>query len=234
MTYSNTPNQPSYIIGLDLGKKRDYTALVVLKQTFSYVGDTPTYDLIHLDRWRGKDYLDAIPIISAVRKKVLDLAGREYISRNTIIPGNWRPSIDLVIDQTGVGEGVIESLRAAGLDCYGILIHGGEKAASMPGGWRVPKRELVGTAEVLLQNKRLHFAKELKMADVLLNELQSFKATIKLSTGHVSYAADETWRDGEHDDTVLALCIAAWFGESHDPRGWDELDRYMDLQLGRA
>lgn len=196
---------PSYIIGLDLGKKHDYTAMAVLNQTMpnDVTRSESAYQLIHLDRWRGRDYLEAIPEVRKVVNRLQQVAWERETDG----------TVSLVVDQTGVGEAVVESLRAAGLDCYGISIHGGENVSTMPGGWRVPKRELVGTAEVLLQSKRLQFADRLELANILRSELQSFKATIKITTGHVSYGADESWREGEHDDTVLALAMALWYGE---------------------
>jgi hypothetical protein len=133
------------------------------------------------------------------------------------LPGAGNPVISLVVDQTGVGESVIESLRAAGLGFAGILIHGGDAVSDMDGGYRVPKRELVGTVDVLLQNRRLRIAKTLPMAEVLVQELEAFKATTKLTTGHTSYAADESWRENPHDDTVLAVAMACWYGEVKDP-----------------
>lgn len=224
----------TYIIGLDLGKKRDYTALAVLDQQDDPSGGR-SYTLVHLERWRDRDYLDCIPAIRRVSDALQQKnqnhyqAYRQQATMWTDLSYHDAP-ISLIVDQTGVGEAVIESLRNAGLDCYGVMIHGGDSVSRMDGGWRVPKRELVGTVEVLLQNQRLKFSKGLALADVLQAELQSFKATIKLSTGHVSYAADETWREGEHDDTVLALCMAAWFAEQDDPHAWDELNRYYSRQ----
>jgi hypothetical protein len=230
----------SYMLGLDLGKKRDYTALAVLKQSRVPTGRTIqawagerldgtsiyemepeleySYDLIHLDRWQGKDYRAAIPAVHLVMERVRHAARQEFFELNGFFgTGNGEPVISLVVDQTGVGEAVIESLREAGLACEGIIIHGGDAVSRMDRGYRVPKRELVGTVEVLLENRRLRIGKSIPMASVLVQELQTFKAKIKLTTGHTSYAADEAWRENPHDDTVLAVALAAWYGEHVDP-----------------
>lgn len=45
--------------------------------------------------------------------------------------------------------------------------------------------------------------------EILTAELQNFRAQITTS-GHDSY---EAWREGAHDDTVLATALACWFGE---------------------
>lgn len=216
------------------------TALAVLKQTRvptgpstqSYAGfeltsgaiyrSVPefqyTYDLVHLARWRDRDYRDAIPEVEKVVQQMNQTAYAEYFrATGNGRPGAGNPVISLLVDQTGIGESVIESLRAAGLGFTGILIHGGDAVSEMEGGYRVPKKELVGIVEVLLQNRRLRIARALPMASVLVQELEAFKATTKLTTGHTSYAADESWRENPHDDTVLAVAMAAWFGETQDP-----------------
>jgi len=38
----------------------------------------------------------------------------------------------------------------------------------------------------------------------------SFKVKINLKTAHDSY---EAWREGQHDDLVLFVALAAWFAE---------------------
>jgi hypothetical protein len=233
---------PAYILGLDLGKKRDWTALAVVNQIGfptgqsyrTWVGYGPgweavydtvdeleyRYDLVHLDRWQGKDYRDAIPVVESVVQRLHQVAYQEFFeARGYTRAGEGEPMISLVVDQTGVGEAVIESLRGAGLSCQGIIIHGGDAVNKMDGGYRVPKRELVGVVEVLLQNRRLRIPKALPMSSVLVQELQAFKATIKLTTGHTTYAADESWRENPHDDTVLAVALAAWYGEHVNPAG---------------
>lgn len=226
---------PTYIVGVDLAKKSDYTALVVLKRTVPQFGGYPLYDAIHIDRWRNRDYSAAIPEIERVQDRLRSINTQWMLEHRGYVSGDQDGvTVSTIIDQTGVGEAVIESLRAAGLQCSGIIITGGDKAHKMESGdgWRVPKKELVATVEVLLQNRRLRVAEGLAMAPVLMQELQAFKATIKLSTGNVSYAADETWRENPHDDTVLALAMAAWFGENHDPYAWDEFDRWMVSNAG--
>lgn len=207
----------AYMLGLDLGKKRDWTALSVLKQTRGATGEY-SYDLIHLDRWQGKDYRAAIPVVNAVVSRVNQAGYQDFFNVHGYTrAGESEPLISLVVDQTGVGEAVVESLREAGLTCQGIVIHGGDTVNRMDGGYRVPKRELVGVVEILLQNRRLRIGSAVPMAHVLVQELQAFQATIKLSTGHTSYAADESWRENPHDDTVLSVAMAAWYGEHIDP-----------------
>ena len=69
-----------------------------------------------------------------------------------------------------------------------------------------PKRDLVSVLQVLLQSKRLKIAAGIEHRDLLLNELSTFSAKIT-TTAHDTY---EAWREGQHDDLVLALALACW------------------------
>jgi len=79
----------------------------------------------------------------------------------------------------------------------------------------VPKKELVASLQVLLQTRRLKVAKTLPEAATLVRELETFRVK-------VTEAANETfgaWREGQHDDLVLAVALAAWMGERCLPEG---------------
>jgi hypothetical protein len=58
-------------------------------------------------------------------------------------------------------------------------------------------------------------ASALPEAATLTEELQNFQMKVSLDTGHNSYGA---WREGAHDDLVLALACALWCGERQWPR----------------
>lgn len=57
------------------------------------------------------------------------------------------------------------------------------------------------------QTERLKVAASLPEAATLTHELQNFQVKISLDTAHDSYGA---WREGAHDDLVLAVCMALW------------------------
>ena len=60
---------------------------------------------------------------------------------------------------------------------------------------------------MLLQSGRLKIARELEHAETLKAELLNFRVKINIATGHDSY---EAWREGDHDDLVLAAAMATW------------------------
>jgi len=49
------------------------------------------------------------------------------------------------------------------------------------------------------------------LANVLTEELQTFRAKVTAESGHVSF---EHWRERDHDDVVLALALACWKPEN--------------------
>lgn len=226
---------PHYLLGLDLGQKNDYTALAVLRQhdvptgqttramtdwnlyEGAVFGDVPVaelrYDVIHLARWRGKSYHDVVPMVSKVMGDLRTAGYREQLERNGYSDGAGEPEQELLVDYTGVGIAVVDSLRAAGLDCIGVTIHGGDAVTRQQDEIRVPKRELVGALQVLIQTRRIGIARGLQLAPVITAEMDNFKAKKAVLTGHDSYGAGADWRENNHDDLVLAVAMAAWYGE---------------------
>jgi hypothetical protein len=190
-----------FVSGLDLGQAKDFTALAILERIPQ--ADTPNgdrqpdhYAVRHLERPPlGTSY-------PAVVARVQSLFARHPLAQTT-----------LAVDQTGVGRAVVDLLAEAQLraELRPVTITGGHKAAPGEGmGWLVPKKELVGTLQVLLQARRLHVARHLAEAQTLIDELMLFQVK-------VTAAANETfgtWREGRHDDLVLAVAIAAWAGEN--------------------
>ena len=199
-----------FILGLDLGQAGDYTALAVLEQTWPEIDDIPTtrYDVRHLERMPlGTSYPE---VVKQVGQRVHVLAEQDA-------------SLTLVVDQTGVGRPVVDLLRDAALPCrlVPIMITGGQTVTQTEEqvgwvkeiGFHVPKRDLVSILAVLLQSERTRVAQDLPAAQLLVQELLNFRVKISL-TGRDSYGAGEEWRDGAHDDLVLAVALAAWYGEN--------------------
>ena len=181
----------SYFVGLDLGRARDFTAICVAEKVTCE--DTRNYELHirHLERFRDVLYPD-------VTERVQTLMEAPALGS--------RPA--LTVDATGVGAAVVDMLRESGLTFDAVTITGGDTESYQGGyAWRVPKRDLVGGLQVLLQSGRLKIASSLEHAETLRSELLNFRVKVNISTGHDSY---EAWREGDHDDLVLAAALAAW------------------------
>src|SRR5262245_22922143 len=119
----------------------------------------------------------------------------------------------LVVDRTRVGRAVYDQLRKLPIQAriVPVTITAGHHAAPDGPGWTVPKKDLVAALQVLLQCRpqRILVAKGLPEAQTLVKELHTFRVKI-------TKAANETyeaWREGDHDDLVLAVACAAWVGE---------------------
>ena len=164
----------------------------------SLSSDAPVF-VRHLERFElGTKYTE---IVRAVRR----LLSREPFRRRMRYTR-------LLVDRTGVGRGVVDSFYERGVRPLSVSIHGGSAVTEEPAdlSYRVPKRDLVAAVQVLLQNGRLKIAPELELAPVLKKELLNFRVKIDPRTAHDSY---EHWREGDHDDLVLATALACWFEE---------------------
>src|SRR5215203_5872638 len=173
-----------YHVGLDLGQASDYTAIAVVQEA----GD----DLLHvrhLERFRHTLYPDVADRVEALLDSP-QLKGKA----------------DLVIDTTGVGPAVSDIFSQRGRSFRAVKIHGGDAETREEGIYRVPKRNLVSALQVALQTGTLKIASSLELAEVLREELLNFRIKINITTGHDSY---EHWREGDHDDLVLAAAMAA-------------------------
>jgi hypothetical protein len=183
----------NYIVGLDLGQANDYTALCIIEKLQRE--DGAVYHIRKLERTRGTPYPEIISKVTRVMQSP-ELVGST-----------------LIVDQTGVGAPVVDSFRQSGLKPIGIMIHGGDGVTHDGNTWRVPKRDLVSCLQVLNQNHRLKTPLKLVLSRILTGELLNFRVKIDPATAHDSYSA---WRDQDHDDLVLAVALACWWGE-HQP-----------------
>lgn len=205
---------PSYTIAVDLGQVNDYTALAVAERTSGPSREVGSYDLIHLQRFPLGTPYTALPdhlwaIDQVVRHRWSTLAAERHSQGFPIT----NAPVELVVDQTGVGRPVVDLLRQAGFDPIAVTITGGDTVIEPEHReYRVPKRNLAAAVQVLLQSRRLRWARSLKEAATLQQELENFKAKISL-TGHDSYGAGDDWREGNHDDLELAVALGCWYGE---------------------
>lgn len=230
--------RPRYTLGLDVGQRHDYSALCVAEGRETSAGGM-AYTITHLARWRDLPYTELPERIRTVVRQIEQVEADAYFAGHGHLgPGNrgYLPHLELVVDQTGVGVAVVDLLREAEILPVAVTIHGGDSVSQpKPDEYRVPKRDLAGVVQVLLQSKRLQIIDSLPLAGVLRDELGNFRAKISLS-GHDSYGAGEDWRQGNHDDLILAVALAVWYGERQNwparSRSQALLDEVMRRQFG--
>ncbi len=230
-----------YYLSLDLGQARDYSALAIVEEQL-YVGGAWAGEVLYrqdYDRGLAPGWISPASLTPhqaglalrlshehgrpaevplAVRHLERFPLGTKYTDVVEKVAGIVRsdplrnmPAV-LLVDKTGVGAAVLDAFEHSGIRPTAITIHGGSAVSADPQrrGYRVPKRDLVTAVQVLLQTGRLKVAAELPEAATLKRELLSFRVKIDPKTAHDSY---EHWREGDHDDLVLAVAMAVWFRE---------------------
>jgi hypothetical protein len=219
MTPRTPPDgQLRHVIGVDLGKLSDFSALALLRwravsrepwpdpyEPFKPPPPPqakPEYEVPTLHRWPlGTAYTEV-------------LSGLVKFLR--LLPPTLTPPL-LVVDKTGVGDAVYEMVREAVIrerlpgGSVGVTITGGSAVSCHGVGlWRVAKKALVSVLQVLLGTRRLHVAPDLAEAPTLVRELGTFS----VKTTEAGNESFEAWREKDHDDLVLAVALAAWAAET--------------------
>jgi len=194
--------ESQYYFGLDLGQTQDYTAMVAI--------DHITHEwIVEDEKTADRDIDFEYEYYLRYMKRYELRTSYTDIVRNVkkiLYCGRFGEEPILVVDATGVGQAVMDVFHDADLDPIAIKIHGGEKVNQEGMEIHVPKRDLVGALMVHFQNDELKIARTLAESHTLSEELQNFR--VKINTrGHDSY---EAWREGDHDDLVLATAIACW------------------------
>jgi len=177
-----------YFIGLDLGQKRDFTALAIVERIAS---EPSRYNLRHVERIAlGTSY-------TAVVEQVWHLATKCGYAT-------------LIMDATGVGAAVCDLFRQSGKLPIRVTITGGNSEYGADGAFCVPKRNLIRSLLSVLESGRMKIAEEIPFAVQLVQELLDFKVQINPRTRRESYEAGKA---SSHDDLIVALALAAWFPE---------------------
>ena len=185
-----------FFVGLDLGQKRDHSALAVVERVdrrrafqstvFEHVA------VRHLERMPlGTPYPEVV-------ERVKEIVWAQAL----------RGQCSLAVDATGVGAPVVDMLRAARLGCQvtAVTITGGERGA---GDWSVAKQDLIGELQVLLEQGQMRIG-VMRETQQLVRELLDMKMSAG-RTGRVRMGADGY---GEHDDLAIALALACWSGKA--------------------
>jgi hypothetical protein len=210
------PMPPVYVSGLDLGQAGQFTALACVEKQHLPDADRPGrlvyhYAARHLERFK----------LGASFPGVIDQLRERFA----------KPPLEgtvIVVDRTAVGEAVYRMFLAARLPATLIpvtMTAAGTADRDDRGLWRLPKLDLVGTVQMLLQEKRLKVAPVLEHAQTLVGELRDFS----LKKVPLDPTAVE-WRERPHDDLVFALSLACHHGErSAFAGGWVVMDGPDDL-----
>jgi len=186
-------------VGIDVGKRQDHTAIVVLECAFHraehrnpVTQEYPTTAHLHVR------YAESLPLGT----DHLGLPGRVRSILNAQ-PGPYRRT-HLIIDATGEST-LIEVLRrdrALTVDTFQpAVITGGYQTNPLSGGYTgIPRPDLLTRLRTALGNEKLSLPDATSGVPELANELIHFRS------------------DGgqtEHDDLVFALALATWQAFAH-------------------
>lgn len=184
-------------IGVDIGQKRDPTAICVAEKSSRHVeGRAEEHFIVrHLERLQlGTPYPEAAQrvgeIIDQLQPKV-------------------RGSLILLVDATGVGKPIVDLVgeQASGISLVAVYFTHGDRCESK---WVDGHRQLslgkayvVARLQILLQRHRLHLPKTHEV-EALAEELLKYEIRVD-ENANEKYGA---FRVGTHDDLVTALGLA--------------------------
>lgn len=211
-----------YYMGLDLGKKQDYSAVAVVEQCVYTTGKTdrvtfaPDLErntvLRHIEPIRrGTTYMR---VVEHVRKMLVS----EQLRQETVV---------FSMDATGVGEGVMEMVeemlkqawkqRTGALNFAGVVFTGAGKTKWHQYEARVPKNTIMEGVLLAVERGELILGKDMPGVKELVAELQMMQQErSERGTRWVSV--------GKHDDLVMALGLALWGTTYREvPKNWKDL-----------
>lgn len=207
-----------YIVGVDLGQLRDFTALAVVERVGRPLDRTAdTYHVVELEQLPlGAAYTDVARHVAELAEALRSEARARLELRDC--PTDL---VHVVLDGTGVGRPVVDLLREAlwerglvGVLSEVVFTSGLDATvrAMQAGGLRftVPKADLIATLSVLLEQGRLRIAQELPLAPVLAEQLKALQRWLDPRTGRDMYGPPS---EDAHDDLACALAVAVWWAE---------------------
>jgi hypothetical protein len=184
-------------IGVDIGQKRDPTALCVAETELRQVeGRSETHFLVrHLERLPlGTRY-------PRVAERVAEMTAQ--------VRTRTRENPTIYVDATGVGQPVVDLLRErvqSGVVVPVTFTAGDRRREAWEDGFlrvSLGKSHMVSKLQGLLGSGRLHLPKT-REAGVLTEELLDYELRVD-QDGHETFGA---FRTGAHDDLATALGLA--------------------------
>jgi len=197
-----------YIISLDPAQLHDYSALAVLQ--VSRAEKKKVYRLVSLNR---KQHLPYTEIVTWAKRVYLNPKFRRDIS---FLP-------EFLLDVGGVGMALRDMLAAEGVESVGIQLTGGDTASRAGNICYVSKGRLVGKFLGAWDEGRVLMPSTASFLSPFQKELRAFRGEMS-SRGRVRFEAEQ----GEHDDLVLSVGQAVWWGETQP----EEIELGEDLVIG--
>ena len=188
-----------HIVSLSLGTVAEPNALVMVqpRTEFSQSGG---------DRWArdSKNYFDVTLIerfpagrpIPAVVARACELISDKRLADN----------YTLLLDITSTGAAPARAFESRGIYPTMVDLTNTAEVGQTGSALRVPLRDVIGAAQMVMQTARLKVAKELDLAETLVADLTAFDPK--------PVARNMDLRGGRNADLVFALAAALWWADN--------------------
>jgi hypothetical protein len=204
-----------FFVGVDLGQSRDPSAIAAVERVEAPgEWDAEMWAPRKEVRFRLR-LLERVPLGTRYTEVVERVV---RVTRSRQLGGRCY----LAVDGTGVGRPVVDLLREARPEAtlMPAILTAGCLESRDQGYYMVPKRDLITGLQVMLQQRELQIAGNLEHGPTLVKEMADMQVRVTLA-GNEQYGA---WREGTHDDLVLAVGLACWCARKvypHPPQGDD-------------
>ncbi len=182
--------QREFFVGLDLGLRRDPSAVAVVERL---ARDTGVYDRVYMHH-----VMETLYVVRQARRFPLETP---YVEIPVEVRRVMRGLADgvsktLTVDATGVGAPVVELLKRADLGSRlkPVVITGGEAVGELKHAQTVPRRTLLENLRILLETRAVRLPRGLAGLE-------------DLGRGLVGLGREG---GGEVDDMALARALAGW------------------------
>ncbi len=179
-------------IGIDIGQKHDPTAIAVMEMEWRTVDGTRE------DHWVER-HIERLPLgtpYPAVATRLATIVG--IVRHRGVEVGAT------YVDATGVGQPVVDVLKAAGVRVTPVYFtYGDRRKENEDRSIALGKAWLVSRVKALMQTDRIHLAHSPEM-DAMQKELMDYEIRVD-EQANDRYGA---FRVGSHDDLVTALGLA--------------------------
>ena len=206
-----------FVCGLELGRINAPAALAILNRTPGATEQAPvSHTLIYLHRWPAGT---AYPLIVRAANAIMHLKpiapddGRRFDPMGRVTGIEVRTGMAaVVVNATGVGRAALELLRdvAPDLRTVATWVTTGDLALEVTEGWRVPQRDLVAAVQVLQEQDRLDVDEDLDEYADFVEQMDGFKV-------ERGPRGRDTYDPEEGAELVMAVALAAWWGELVSP-----------------
>ena len=196
-----------YCLSQDLGKVQDYHATILTEIRMQTRSRTEFSRKIYKDG-DSEVVFPHIHVVGADRSQIsydkLIQETKIRLADPRIIHNCWH-----VVDATGVGQAVIDLMRAERLDPVGIYITGGDRVSEKEYGYTVPKNELIATFQMVLSRGLLKISNKIRedVKKQFIHEVKNFKEKTT-KAGNVAF---EAWKEEDHDDLIMSLMMNCWY-----------------------